>query len=344
MLQAGLVFSVLGLILGILYWWTYLRPLGWDTIGTASDPDWDANNCSSDELFGRFNDAGDVATLRESICDWGFGVDTTRYYVFVKRVGESSSRENLVLRIEADIPNTPPPVVTWVSRSRLQISYAGPVSQVTKQVKQRGAITIELTPALPYAGFVLGNRVVFNPRNDWLLTMAFDLLPLPDSAPADPLAATGDFSGGGCNGEFLAISQPTRDALKRLLERLERSRDASGHYPISIAPVSVRGVAYLSQSSTKLRSSALAPTVRIIYHRIRDAYALELRFPDLQPGYRPPTEHYDSAPATAFLNCTAIHTGAITDIWHRGGLFLSSNDSQMPILFTPRLGVYTYEL
>ena len=256
LLQAGLVFSVLGLVLGSLYWWTCVRPLGWHTIGTASDPDWDANSCSSHERFARFNDGGDVATLRESICDWGFGVDTMRYYVFVKRVGEASSRENLVLRVELFNESTPPPVVKWASRSRLQISYAGQVSQVTQQVKKRGSITIELTSAQPYAGLVSGQqRIAFNPSKYTLLTMTFDLLPLPDSTPADSLAVTGDFSVFGCGGEFLAISRPAREALKRLLRDLERSREVSGHYPLKIEPVSVQGVAYLSESSTGLSSS-----------------------------------------------------------------------------------------
>jgi hypothetical protein len=209
-------------------------------------------------------------------------------------------------------------------------------------VKQRGGITIDLTSAQPYAGLILGDRrIEFNPSKYALLTMTFDLLPLPDSTPEDPFAATGDFSVLGCGGEFLAISQPTRDALKTLLRDLERSREVSGHYPVNIEPVSVQGVTYLSESSARLSSSALAPAVRITYHRIGDAYALELRFPDLQPGYQPPTGHYDSSPAAAFLSCTAIHTGAITDIQSDGGL-VPSSDRQPPILFTPRLGVYTY--
>jgi hypothetical protein len=101
-------------------------------------------------------------------------------------------------------------------------------------------------------------------------------LSLPDSAPADPFAATGDFSVFGCDGEFLAISLPTRDELKRIQRRLRRILDLSGHYPKAIQPISVRGVAYWNESA-ELTPSVRAPIVRIMYHRVGDAYGLELR-------------------------------------------------------------------
>jgi hypothetical protein len=318
-----------------------------DPIGDASDRDWSTSNCSSSERFARFNDAGYVATLRESVCDWGLGVDTARYYVFVKRVGSQSSRDNLALRIELNNESTPPPVVEWVSQSRVLVSYAGAVSPITKRRARVGHIAIAFFPAQPYAGFVMGSRrIVFAPGGLFgpLPTMTFDLLSLPSSPPRDPIATTGDFSVFGCDQESREISAPVRYTLNRLLRYLERRRRDTGRYPRSVYPTAVRGVAYLSDNrNAKLGASALAPTVRVMYHRFGDTYALELRFPDLQAGYKPPTGHYDSYPAEEFISCTAIHSGlSAAEVRDAGGFVLPSEVEEPPILFTPRFGVYTY--
>jgi hypothetical protein len=343
-LQAALGISLFAVLLGTVCWWAFIRRWEWDPIGGPTDRDWNPESCSSSERFARLNSAGDVATLRESICDWGFGVDSDRYYVFVKKSGEASGRNNLAFRVEASNEDTPPPTVQWISRSRLRIRYAGSVSPVTKQVHQLNGISIELTPSQAYAGFIQRSHgIAFSPGRYSLALITFDLLPLPNSAPIDPLAATGDFSVFGCDHELLAISQPTRDALKSLLRNLKKVRSAAGRYPMNVGPISIQGVAYSSESrNATLRRSDRAPAVRLMYHRFGNTYALELWFPDLQPDFHPPTEHYDSAPATAFVACTAIHFGLATEIRNAGGYVISSVYSQPPILFTPRLGIYTY--
>jgi hypothetical protein len=138
-------------------------------------------------------------------------------------------------------------------------------------------------------------------------------------------------------------SQPTRDAFKSLLHNLKRVRSARGRYPTTVRPISIQGVAYSSESrSATLRRSDRAPGVRLMYHPFSNTYALELWFPGLQPDFKPSTEHYDSAPATAFVACTAIHFGQATDIRNAGGYVIPSVRNQPPILFTPRLGIYTY--
>ena len=228
-LLAALGVTATALVLLIIYWRFQTPTREWNSIGDASDADWDIDRCSSTERFARFNGAGDVAALRESTCDWGFGIDTQRYYLFVRRIGKRDTHSNLVFRVEVINESTPPPVVKWVSRRLLTVSYAGAVSPISMQVDQLDGITINFEPTQPYAGFVLDTRsIVFAP--DWhrLALMTFDLLPLPDALPSEPLAATGDFSRFGCDDEFLAISKPIKEALQHFIREIEDSRAASG--------------------------------------------------------------------------------------------------------------------
>jgi hypothetical protein len=128
-------------------------------------------------------------------------------------------------------------------------------------------------------------------------------------------------------------------------EKQSNARASRARHPARIPQISadIRRVAYLSESpNAALGPSNLAPIVRIFYHRFGDTYALELRFPDLQAGYHAPTEHYDSAPATAFASCTAIHSGTVAEIQKIGGFVIRSAHDP-PILFTQHLGVYAYE-
>lgn len=176
-----------------------------------------------------------------------------------------------------------------------------------------------------------------------MASMTFDLLPLPQSAPRRPFSVTSDFSVFGCDDEFLNISRPIRNALDALQIRLAHVRAATGHYPQTLAPLAIEGVAYSDNTTHAfLRPSTDAPKVRVIYRRFRASYVLQLRFPDLQPNYRPPTAHYDSEPAEAFVSCSAISMGTIRDILSAGGFAATTDGSNIPLFFTPRLGLYTY--
>jgi hypothetical protein len=147
----------------------------------------------------------------------------------------------------------------------------------------------------------------------------------------------------GCDQEFREISTPALRGLESIRHRLEKIQSVSGHYPKEMPPTTIRGVAYSDESrGAKLVPADKVPGLRVIYHRVADSYALELRFPDLERGYASPTAHYDSEPATAFVTCFAIHVGTKNEILRAGGFVRDERYVEPPLLFTPRLGVYTY--
>lgn len=333
----------LSLVFGLQYWGAYTHPF--DPIGDASDPDWDRTRCHSEERFTRFNGAGKVAAFRESVCEnfgGAFSSPTVRYYVFVKGLREDSNRQNLVFRMKDAAEGPPPPVVTWLSPSRLRISYAGPLSNVDKRVTEIHGVGIQPVGSQPYAGLSYQRSdIVFYPQ--WYtsaIMTTFDLLSLPNSPPPKPFAATGDFSADGCDPEARNISDPVRLELNRVTQRLEIVKKRTGAYPRNAATVHVRGLLYLGNTA-KLVPSPAAPVVQIIYHGIGSGYALDLEFPDLEPRYHQPTAHFDSSPADEFVSCTAVHFGTIEEITNKGGFILPSHYGA-PILFTPSLGVHTY--
>ena len=278
-----------------------------DPVGDASDTDWNNSGCRSQDRFARLNGAGEVATFRESACQTFGGAlsnPDVRYFVFVKQLGEDSNRQNLVLRIE-DAIDTPPPVITWLSPSRLRISYVGPLSNVYKRVTKLGGTSIELSALQPYAGLSFDHRgMLFYPEG-YPMVMTFDLLALPNAAPSQPLAPTGDFSEE-CGDDARSISEPLRLELSQLATRLEIAKRMTGAYPRHVDPIRVRGL-LRSRDGTKLVPSGSAPVVTIIYHRTLRDYALDLEFPDLIPGYRNDWPFTPLVPAQAFLSCTAVH-------------------------------------
>ena len=308
-------------------------------IGDASDRDWDKNNCFTSELISQSNGAGIAAAVRDSVCDLGFGVDAERYYVFVRKIGDANSRGNLVLRFDATA-DTPPPIVEWATPSHVRISYPRGVFPLTNPVSRLNGISTQFVPTEPYtaSGFE-GPNVHINPQRDSTDDMRFDLLPLPDRTPNHPFAPTGEFSVYGCTHEFLGITQPTLNVLERLREHLEDIRRVTGSYPAALDPILVRGLAY---SDGTLEPSSVVPGLRVFYHRFDGSYALEMRFPDQERNYRPPTQYDDSFPARAFTSCTIIHLGTVNEIRRAGGYVTDAGDHRSPILFTPRLGLYSY--
>jgi hypothetical protein len=313
-------------------------------IGDASDRDWGKNNCWTDDFVQRKDADGFIAAARASICDLGFGVDDKTFYVFIHKHGESNSRENLVFRFNAIYENTPPPFVEWISPSRLRIGYAADVSPVTERISNLHGIAIEYKPKQAYGAFADAYPTFrINPPKGGMYFMTFDLLPLPERAPTQPFAQTGEYSIFGCDQELREISAPAFRGLERIRQRLEMTNSASGQYPKQMPSTTIRGVAYSDESKDpKLVPSNKIPGLRVIYHHLAGSYALELGFPDLQEGYQSPTEHYDSSPATAFVSCSGVHVGTKNDVLRAGGFVKVERYVEPPLLFTPRLGVYTY--
>jgi hypothetical protein len=312
-------------------------------IGDVSDQNWDKKYCWTSDFMTRPNGRGLLAVARDSICDLGFGVNNKNFYVFVRPATEKNSRENLVLRFHAINEDTPPPLLQWPANSHLRISYAANVSPVDKQVSQLDGITIEYNPNQPYAAFVYQGKpeLQINPEKNSMAFMTFDLLPLPEAPPSRPFARNGEFSIFGCDGELSGIATPALRALEALRQQLELFHTSTGSYPSALPIEVVRGVAYAGEGrDAKLVLSNKVPGLRVIYHRTADSYALELRFPDLQPNYRSPTDYYDSSPGRAFLSCMVVHTGTSGKILSKGG-WLAGQPGGMPFLgFSPRLGVY----
>ncbi|MGB6985617.1 MAG: hypothetical protein WBD74_06515 [Candidatus Aquilonibacter sp.] len=320
-------------------------PVETNPIGDASDRGWDKKNCWTFELFSHANGRGLVATARESTCDFGFGLDGQGYYIFVRKAHERNSRASLAFSFDQINEETPPPILRWLSPSKLQVSYAGEVSPVIKQHSLVNGVAIQYVPTQPYATLSLHKPGlgIAPPANSDLVYMTFDLLPLPVRAPDRPFSQTGEFSVFGCDDEDRAIARLAQIGLERTRQHLEAFRRENGHYPDTVGPVFIRGLLYSNDTKNAvLRPSAKAPSLRVIYHPLRDTYALELRFPDLHRGYEPSTEHEDSNPGRAFVDCTAIHFGSMGEITRAGG-FVGANQIDPPMLFTPRLGVYTYK-
>src|ERR1700693_5093101 len=285
-------------------------------IGDVSDRNWDKESCRTSDFMTRPNEVGMVAVARDSFCSFGFGVGVKNFYVFVRPAREKNSRENLVLRFEG-IHGMPPPLLKWLTNSRLRISYAADVSQVTRQASNVDGITIEYNPNQPYAAFVINQEkpelqpeLQINPEKNSLAIMTFDLLPLPEAPPSRPFARNREFSIFGCDDELSGVATPALSALEAYRQRLELLHASTGSYPFALPIKVVRGVAYAGEGrDAKLVLSNRVPGLRVIYHRTADSYALEMRFPDLQPNYRSPTDYFDSRPGSAFLSCMVVHTG-----------------------------------
>jgi hypothetical protein len=314
-----------------------------DPIGDASDRNWDKKNCWTDDFATRSNGRGTLAAARDSICDLGFGIDVKYFYVFVRSAREKNSRKNLAFRFEAINEDTPPPILQWITKSRLLISYAGDVSPVDKKVSKLGGVTIEYVSTQPYGAFVFEGTpaLQINPDKNALAEMTFDLLPLPNAAPIHPFALDGDFSIFGCDHEFRGIAEPALDSLEEMRQHLETIHAVTGSYPSALLTRVIRGVVSSGEGrNARLVPSDRVPGMSVIYHGTVDSYALELRFPDLQPGYEAPPEDRGTALSGAFFSCAVIHAGTSAVVLSKGGFITAEPGGAPYIGFTPPVGLY----
>jgi hypothetical protein len=105
---------------------------GWDPIGVGDDSG--DGPCEAKEFDERPNGHGLVATGRRTYCSGA--KDVIAYdYIFVRRVGQKSTAQNLVFRYSATSQfGDTAPDIRWVTQSILRIS-TGPywINQVTKR-------------------------------------------------------------------------------------------------------------------------------------------------------------------------------------------------------------------
>jgi hypothetical protein len=82
------------------------------------------------------NHSGDIATVRRSACEIGLiaGTDAQYYFVFVHRLGQRNSANNLVLRYDTDEKGwNQPPLVEWVDEKTLRITTRSKIHVVSQQ-------------------------------------------------------------------------------------------------------------------------------------------------------------------------------------------------------------------
>jgi hypothetical protein len=105
-----------------------------DPIGQTTDnpPGYAWGPCERFELPSTFNKNGTVASARFTECPIVYVDSDFMYFVFVHKIGESDSRENLVLRFHSADGTDATIRVAWLDNARLKIS-AWNVGVITKQ-------------------------------------------------------------------------------------------------------------------------------------------------------------------------------------------------------------------
>lgn len=126
----GVVLAGLVLIVGPWLWFLYkiemLPPLNWDVV-TAKGSD-----CQlSDRRW--VKNAGLVAVLRDANCPGYFAQGTAYYVVFVHRIGEANTKENLVFQytpgFDGDTLSAYPKIV-WTGPNELKIDAPGVIEGI----------------------------------------------------------------------------------------------------------------------------------------------------------------------------------------------------------------------